>query len=506
MLKINNLSVTTHKGRKLIDGFSFVLNAGEHIALIGEEGNGKSTLLKIMAGQDVSDYVSYSGQITADGPVGYLPQTIDAAYHDRTVLQYIGAESPSEDSHYENYSQILQALRQVSLDEEMLERVIETLSGGERVRVALARLLYGDHDILLLDEPTNDLDLPTIIWLEQFISTSPRAIMFISHDEALLENCAEGIVHIEQLRRKQLPHITAAHLPYRQYAQQRLHGIERNNAIAAKENAAFRAQMEKYRRIYQRVQHDQATITRQDPHSGRLLKKKMHAVMSLGRRMEEKRENLTERYDPEEAIDIFFPPVSLNPSKVIVDLHLDELRAGDKLLAEDLSLYVSGGDKLCLIGPNGAGKTTLMRIIRKQLETKADLKVGYMPQNYREVMDYSLTPTAFLNPERLRETDGLVNSYLGALRFTTEEMSHTIDSLSEGQKCKLLLLKLIVEGCDVLLLDEPTRNLSPLSGPRVRQMLVSYGGCIIAVSHDRKFIDEVATRIVSLENGRLQPL
>ena len=500
MLKINNLNVATLKGRKLINEFSFVLNAGEHIALIGEEGNGKSTLLKIIAGVDTADYVTYSGQIQYDESVGYLPQMIDPVFLKKTVLEYLYCTQSQELALYEHYSQLMQALRQVGVKEDMLERRMDTLSGGERVRVALASLLFGNHGILLMDEPTNDLDLPTIIWLEQFIVSSPKAILFISHDETLLENCAEGIIHIEQLKKKQEPHVTMAHLPYKQYAEQRLHNIERNNAISRKENAAFQAQMEKYRRIYQKVQHDQANVSRQDPHSGRLLKKKMHAVKSLGRKMEEKKENLTAMFEPEEAIDIFFPTVSLNPGKVIVDMYVDRLTAGDKLLAEDLSLYVSGADKLCIIGPNGSGKSTLMHLIKKHLSDKTELNVGYVPQNYREVMDYTITPTVFLNPDRLREKDALVNSYLGALKFTTEEMTHNISDLSEGQKCKLLLLKLIVEGCNVILLDEPTRNLSPLSNPKVREMLMEYQGCIIAISHDRKFINEVATKIYSLEN------
>ena len=506
MLKINNLSVTTHKGRKLIDGFSFVLNAGEHIALIGEEGNGKSTLLKIIAGDDVSGYVTYSGQIAVDETVGYLRQQIVQSWNDRSVLEYLSHPETDGYGLYEHYGDLLEALNEVSLDSDILERKIGTLSGGEKVKMALAELLYRRYGILLLDEPTNDLDLQTIIWLEDFISECDRAILFISHDETLLENCAEGIIHIEQLKRKTEPHVTVAHQPYRQYAAERLHNIERINAISRKENAAFRAQMEKYRKIYQKVQHDQSPISRQDPHGGRLLKKKMHAVKALGRKMEEKQENLTRKYEPEEAIEIFFPEIELNPSKIILDLHLEQLKAGNRLLAEDVSLHVRGQDKLCIIGPNGSGKSTLMKVIRERLTEKKELKVGYMPQKYEEVMNYDLTPTRFLNPEELKDINSLVNSYLGALKFTTEEMSRPISGLSEGQKCKLLLLKLIVERCEVLLLDEPTRNLSPLSSPQVRQMLVEYRGCIIAVSHDRKFINEVANRIVCLEDGKLEPL
>lgn len=366
------------------------------------------------------------------------------------------------------------------------------------------KLLYGDPDILLLDEPTNDLDLKTLIWLEEFITNCPKGIMFISHDETLLNNCATGILHLEQLKKKQEPKITYSAESYENYHSRRSHNIDKTNQIARKEKAQLRKQLEKYRQIYQKVDHRQATISRQDPHGGFLLKKKMHAVKSLGRRLQQEEENLTQKYEPEEAINIFFEDIDINPNKIILDIHLDELRAGNKLLSENINLYVRGDDKICIIGDNGSGKTTLMKLLLQELGQRTDIKVGYMSQNYYEILDYGISPVSYLR--EICDDRSKVQSLLGSLKFTTEEMTHNISELSEGQKCKIILAGLILGKCNVLLLDEPTRNLSPLSNPEVREMLINYGGCIIAISHDRLFIDEVCDKVYLLTMNGLEKI
>lgn len=496
MLKVNNLTVTTLKGRIIINNFSFVLNDGDKLAVIGEEGNGKSTLLKIMAGIDVSEYVSWSGDIISSDTAAYLPQKIDDEYLNQDVISFITrGEEP-------DYQRIYELVKLTSLSSDLLhDRIVSSLSGGEKVKIAIMRMLYSDPDILLLDEPTNDLDLKTLIWLESFINNTDKTVMFISHDETLLSNCATSILHLEQLKRKQEPVITYSSESYRDYHKRRRHNIDKTNQLARKEKAQLHRQLEKYRQIYQKVDHRQATISRGDPHGGFLLKKKMHAVKALGRKLEEKQENMTQKYEPEEAINIFFEDISLNPDKIILDLHLDTLQIGERVLAEGIDLHVRGNDKICIIGENGSGKTTLMKLIRENLEQRTDINVGYMSQNYYEIMDHDISPTSYLY--EICEDRSRAQSLLGSLKFTTEEMTHAISELSEGQKCKIILAGLILRKCNVLLLDEPTRNLSPLSNPEVRRMLVDYGGCIIAISHDRLFIDEVCDKVYQLDRSGL---
>ena len=496
MLKIDNLTVITNKGRKLIEDFSFVLNEGDKAALIGEEGNGKSTLLKIIAGIKTDSYVSCSGKISCDGRIGYLPQSIEEKYLDLNVSKYISDEM--------DYGLLYEISNRLSIDFSLLEeRTLRTLSGGEKVKISLVKLLYQQPDVLLLDEPSNDLDLKTLIWLEEFIKNCDQPMIFVSHDETLLSSCANGILHLEQLKRKSETHLTFSGLGYDDYLKSRNAFIERNNSLAAKEKSQLEKQMEKWRKLYQKVEYQQRTITRQDPHGGKVLKKKMHAIKSQGRLIEEKKKNLTDRYESEEAIDVFFDKVSINPNKVILDLHIDELKIEDRVLSSDISLYVKAKDKICIVGDNGSGKTTLIRMIAEKLLQRDDIKAGYMPQNYYEVMDYGKNPLDFLWDRKNIKDRARIQSYLGALRFTTEEMQHPIAELSDGQKCKILLVKLILDGCDVLILDEPTRNLSPLSGPVIRDILSSFGGCIISVSHDRKFINEVATKVLELDKNGL---
>ena len=496
MLNINHLTITTLKGRVLLKDFSFTLNKGDKIALIGEEGNGKSTLLKIMAGEDVSDYVTVEGEIYTRDKVAYLPQHINREDEDLDVRTFIEKDET-------DVRKLYSLLNEIGIDRSILDgRRMKDLSGGERVKAALARVLYEEPDLLLLDEPSNDIDLQTMIWLEDFINCASQGIIFISHDETLLRNCAEGILHLEQLKRKQEARISYSGEGYDSYFKQRLHWIDRNNQISKKQHSQFRKQLERYRQIFQKVEHQQRTISRGDPHGGQLLKKKMHSLKSQGRKLDEKEKDLTRKYEPEEAIAIRFEDVKMPASKMILDLHLDELKIDDLLLSENIDLYMEGKDRICIIGENGTGKTTLLKKIYEELKDREDITLGYMPQDYREVLDYRKTPIDILY-EACRDKTGARNM-LGSLRFTTEEMTHPVSELSEGQKCKVLLAQLILRKCDVLLLDEPSRNLSPLSNPELRRILQEFKGAILSVSHDRLFIDEVSTRIYELKKDGLK--
>ena len=276
--------------------------------------------------------------------------------------------------------------------------------------------------------------------------------------------------------------------------------------MAKKEKQELNKQLERYRQIYQKVDHEQRTISRGDPHGGQLLKKKMHALKSQEDKLEIKKENMTQKYEPEEAIDIFFENVEINPNKVIIDTKINQLSIDDKVLSNNIELFVRAKEKVCIIGDNGAGKSTLLKTIHKTLINRNDIKLGYMPQNYYEVMDYNLTPVEYLMIDREYSQRSKVQSYLGSLRFTTEEMEHKILELSEGQKCKILLVKMILDEDNVLLLDEPSRNLSPLSNPVLRNILNNYNGCIISVSHDRKFIEEVIDTVYELSCDGLRKI
>ena len=499
MLKIENLSLYHTKDlTPIVTGLSFTLGGGERMALIGEEGNGKSTLLRLIAGDErVRDYIEMSGRVVTDRRPGYLPQELPAAERERTAYEFF-CESPA---FFDQSPAELGALAaRLSLPAESFysEQRMEDFSGGERVKLQLARLLLAQPNLLLLDEPSNDLDGETVRWLEDFLLSCGCDVLFVSHDEALLSRVATSVLLIERLRHRQLPRAGVHRMGYDEFVKTRASAFAKQEQVARKEREEYREKMQKYEQIRQRVEHEQNVISRGNPGGARLLKKKMHTVLSMGRRFEREREQMTALPESEDAIFATLACDPLPEGKVVLDLSLPELRVGDRLLASDLRMSVRGREKVAIVGRNGAGKSTLLRQIAAQLVRRDDLRVFLMPQDPGELLDMEKTPVDMLAARGDGAERAEVRTHLGAMQFTTEEMLHPCAGLSGGQKAKLMFLMMARSRANVLLLDEPTRNLSPLSGPVVRALFADYPGCVIAVSHDRLFLSEVCDRTLRL--------
>lgn len=508
MLVIKNLSLYLSKDlRNILEDFSFSLNKGQKVALIGEEGNGKSTLLKAIADPDsINSYMEIKGEIFKDGEkIGYLPQSLDENILSKTTSEYLNSKVDIDQFDYNLYYDLI---GQTDFPEERISEsiLLKHLSGGEKIKFQLICEMMQSPTILLLDEPSNDMDLKSVKWLEGFINSIHIPIMFVSHDEVLLENCANTIIHFEQLIKKSKPQYTIATLSYSEYVENRTDSIVKQTQLAKKEQAEYDAKMERYRKVYERVQHELRSVSRQAPTVGKNLKDKMHSVKSMGKRFEKEKENLTKTPDSEDSILVRFGgDITIPNGKLILDFHLDELKIGNLILSKDIHLSIYGSKKLCIVGNNGSGKTTLLKKIRDSLKDNS-ISVGYMPQDYSEMMNPEETAIDFLSKDSSKEENTKVRTYLGSVNFTKEEMFHPVSSLSGGQRAKLYFSKMILEMCEVLILDEPTRNLSPLSGPEVRQALKNFNGCIIAVSHDRRFIEEVFDEVVELDKDGLNPL
>ena len=502
MLELQNVTLRLKKNdRVLIENFSFTLQSRDKAVIIGEEGDGKSTLLQWIADPGaVRGYCECAGSAVKKGVCAYLPQFTPRALAERTVAEvFDGTEAYLH----------AKLLRGLGIAPEKLAgpQRFGSLSGGEQVKLRLIRLLLEEPDILLLDEPTNDLDIETLTWLERFLRQDVRPVLFVSHDETLIERTANVIIHMEQLQQKSKSRVSVIRAPYREYLAARESRFAHQAQVARKQREDHARQMEKYRRVRDSVDHAQATISRADPAGGRLLKKKMHAVQSMGRRFEREEAAFTEFPESEDAILASFDEaVSLPAGKTVLDLPDTRLGVGGLTLAEHVRLKVCGGEHLGITGRNGAGKSTLLRLIWDRLRDRPDLNVGYMPQNYAELLDAGRSPVEFLAPDGKKEAVTRARTYLGSMRFTRPEMTGRIGDLSGGQQAKLLLLRMVLSGANVLLLDEPTRNFSPLSGPVVRAALAGFGGTIISVSHDRKFLREVCDELRELTGSGLVSL
>ena len=505
MIQARNISITIDRDVKtIVDDFSFTVPDGKKVALIGEEGNGKSTLLKwLYDPESVEGYAIVTGSASIDGTKGYLPQELSGEDRTRTVYEYLCAHC---DERVMTPNALKRAMNTVALPFELAysEQQMDTLSGGERVKLALAVLILNDCDVLLLDEPSNDLDLDTLLWLEQFLRTVRKTVLYISHDEVLLSRTAEAVIHIEMVRRKKIPRATMANIPYDEYMKRREAAMAHQAQVAQFEQKAFQQKKERYLSIYNAVDHAQASLTRRDPSTGRLLKKKMHTVQSIGRRLEKEQEELTEAPEAEWAILPKWLGGEVKNGRTVLDYGPCTLALGDRILAENVALRISGPERVCIVGRNGCGKTTLIKKLAREIE-KRGYHTFYMPQTYSDVLPMDTLPVEFLAPNGDKASVTEARIFLGSMKYTTDEMSHPIRALSGGQQAKLLLLKAILDRVDVLVLDEPTRNLSPLSAPAVRTLLRGFSGAILMVSHDRKLIEEAATRTLRLTENGLEP-
>ena len=511
MLQIKNLTITHKKDlRVILEDFKLTLNAGDKAVIIGEEGNGKSTLMKWIVNPELADeYAECEGERIITGEtIGYLPQELPAADGELTVYEYF----TEKEAFLEQSSRDLSAMASdfgVPVDFFYGEQLMKSLSGGEKIKAELMRLLMERPSALLLDEPSNDIDIDTLKLLEKLINGFKGIVLFISHDETLIENTANMVVHLELVERKRKSRFTVMHLPYREYVEVRLKNLEKQELEAENDRRQKKIREEKYRRVYDSVQSALENVSRQAPGVGKNLKDKMHTVKAMGKRFEKMDEEMTERPETEEAI--FFKlggkDAVMPQGKTVVEYSLDKLMTPDnsRVLSRDIFLRLRGPVKVCIVGDNGCGKTTLIKKMTEELLARPDIRVQYMPQNYEDMLDMDMTPVDYLDKSGDKEERTRIRTYLGALKYTAEEMDHPIRALSGGQKAKVFLLKMSLSDANVLILDEPTRNFSPLSGPVIRGILKDFPGAIISISHDRKYISEVCDVVYELtEDGLME--
>jgi ATPase subunit of ABC transporter with duplicated ATPase domains len=508
MIQVNKLSITQiQEDRPLIKDLSFIVNPGERIALIGEEGNGKSTLLKYLLGLPLPGFAT-EGNKSLDTPTGYLEQDLRSRWGETNVLDYFLLDAP--EGMIEDYA--LLGKIPAFLEKEHFpkgsfspEKTIAEFSGGEIVRLALAKLKLRPYRSFLLDEPSNDLDLESLSLLKDFLLSVSAPVLFVSHDERLISDCATGILHLEQLKRKTEMKATFARVPYDEYQERRQDLYEKETQVITKKEGQLQEKKERWAKIYQGVKDDQDQCVR-DPETGRLLKKRMKRLLVGKKQLEKEEAAIGEKPEGDPFLNLVFPLSSIVANgKRILSFH-GPLFCGGKLLIPHLDLDLVGPGQNALVGANGIGKSTLLEALYEANKGRKDIRLGYMPQNYEESFPSNGTILSFLCSDERKETATRVRLYLGSLRYTSEEMLYPLSSLSGGQKAKLFLLKMVLEEKNVLLLDEPTRNLSPFSVRMLDSLLDSFKGRALIVSHDSAFIERRHLAILSLDKNGIQAI
>ena len=501
MIKINHLTITQNKDlRDLISDLNMTIQDGEKVAIIGEEGNGKSTLLRTLMGERLADF-SIRGEIQSDlQSLAYIPQHLPEELKKKSLQDYFFLESTDLD-----YSLLYRLAEELHFDSDRFasDQQIGSLSGGEALKIQLIHELAKPFEILFLDEPSNDLDIETVDWLKGQIQKIRQTVIFISHDEDFLSQTADTIIHLRLVKHRKEAETLVEHLDYDRYSEQRRVNFARQSQQAANDQRSYDKTMEKHRQVKQRV--ETALRNTKDSTAGRLLAKKMKNVLSQEKRYEKAAQSMAQKPLEEEQIQLFFSDIEpLATSKVLVRLENETLSIGERVLAQELQLTVRGQDKIGIIGPNGVGKSTLLAKLHQLLSGKREISLGFMPQDYQETLNLDLSPVEFLNQTGHKEELQKIQSHLASLNFSYPEMHHQIHSLSGGQQGKLLLLNLVLRKPNFLLLDEPTRNFSPTSQPEIRKLFANYPGGLVTVSHDRRFLKEVCTNIYRLTEHSLE--
>lgn len=510
---VRGLTISTGPGKSLVENLSFSVQPGEKIAVIGPEGSGKSTLVEYLAGAP-RDSFKYSGRVSQLGTSGYLPQELSTAWRDTPFFEFLLKHRPEDSfdpSQWLMYGDVLEAIRHVDLAESLLKQNMGVLSGGEIVRAQLAKLLLQKPSYLLLDEPTNNLDLPSIRWLERFILNAKVPVLFVSHDETLIRNTATGILYLAQRGHDNRCFAYFSSEGYDVFLD-RLHGAN-EKALSQRQNLKREIkklkieQVERKNKLAGAANFAQPEGAADKNRMSRAAASGSQSTGAFGRKIEQKERELQEFEIPhiEQYVKIDFPSDCQIPaSKQVLVLNGVRLAVPGRELVRSLDLQIVGPEKVGIVGANGVGKSTLLRAVRLR-EQLPGIRVGYMPQDFEEILT-SPHETALDWLCQLGASENTARKLMTRAGFVKSEMVSPIDALSGGQRGKLIVLHMIVTGANFMILDEPTRNLSPLTAPVLRQQLRDFPGAVLAVSHDRSFLYEVCDRVLELSAEGLTPV
>ena len=517
---------------------TFNIGAGERVGLVGPNGGGKTTLLRIIAGKEPAD----GGHVRlapGDLRMGYLPQGIvfaagesvgDFLASGRENAQALSAElarlaealmtEPQSALLQHAYEDVLarlgaatggdgavaETLVTLGLGATTLDTPVAALSGGQKTRLALARVLLSDPEVLLLDEPTNHLDIAMLEWLEAWLAGFRGAALVVSHDRTFLDHTVARILDLDP-RSHAVRSYTGN---YSAYVDQKIAERDRQQSQWRDEQSEIRRLRQDIAATKEQALWVERTTTSRQPTVRRYAKKVARKAVS--------REKKLERYvDSDERVEkpkadwqmkLAFGEVVTGGQDVLVTESLS-VGYGSHVLLHDLDLHVRHGERIALTGPNGSGKTTLLRTIAGVLtplagatRLGAGVRAGYMAQE-QEVLDPALDALATIRAAAsFTETEA--RNFLHYFLFSNDDVFTPVPSLSFGERARLMLACLVARGCNFLLLDEPINHLDVPSRERFEQALAGFDGTILAVTHDRYFIDRFAARLWRANDGTVR--
>ncbi len=500
-----------------MDDVSFRVAAGDKVGLVGRNGAGKTTLTRILAGEALPA----SGEVQRIGEVGYLPQdprtgdpevlalnrilsarglddvvrrlreaeaemgSEDGDVRDRAMRRYSRADSELHaGGGYAAESEATQIADSLGIEDRLLAQPLRTLSGGQRRRVELARILFSGADTLLLDEPTNHLDADSIVWLREFLKSHRGGLVVISHDNELLETTVNKVLHLDANRAE----IDVYNMGWKAYLGQR--------------------ETDERRRKRERMNAETKAKTLTDQ-ANRMRAKasKASAAQSMLKRAEKMMSGLESERQSDKVARIKFPAPAPCGKTPITASELSK-SYGSLEVFTDVDLAIDKGSRVVILGFNGAGKTTMLRILAgvDQPDTGKvvpghGLKLGYYAQEH-ETLDTSRTVLENMQSAAPQLTDSETRSVLGSFLFSGDDAHKPASVLSGGEKTRLALASLVVSSANVLLLDEPTNNLDPASREEVLAAIRTYKGAIILVTHDEGAVRALEPdRVLLLPDG-----
>ena len=520
MISVEKLTID-FTGTPLFEEVSFLVNPKEKIALVGKNGAGKSTMLKVFAGLQQSS----GGRVSMpkDFKIGYLPQHL-LVNDDKTVMDEAKSafgdvldtqkrvdyltQQLAERTDYESqeYSELIERL---SIENErltlmgadnMMSEIERTLlglgflrtdfsrptsefSGGWRMRIELAKILLSRPDLLLLDEPTNHLDIESIRWLEQFLATSSSSLLLVSHDRAFLDAVTSRTIEIS------LGQIYDYKVPYTKYVE--LRKERREQQLRAYEN-------------------QQKMIADTEEFIERFRYKATKAIQVQSRiKALERLERIEVDLEDNSSLRLKFPPA---PHSGVLPIEIEHLTKayGDHVVLNDIEMQIHRGEKVAFVGKNGEGKSTLVKCIMQEIEHSGTMKlghgvkIGYFAQNQASLLDENLTVFDTIDYVAVGDIRTKIRDILGAFMFGGEASEKKVKVLSGGERSRLAMIKLLLEPVNLLILDEPTNHLDMRSKDVLKEAIQAFDGTVILVSHDRDFLEGLVTKVYEFGGGKVK--